>query len=799
MKISHKWLQDYFNDTLPPAEEIGSLLTMHAFEVESIEKVGDDCVLDIKVLPDRSHDSLSHRGIAHEVSVLTKMPLKPDALTLSEMHVPESNVLKAEILDTKLCKRMSLLVVEQIEVKQSPAWLTERLEAIGQKSINNIVDATNYVMFALGQPLHAYDRNLLSETSGEWKICVRKALDGEQVLALDNKEYVLNAGELVIADGVAEKALGIAGIKGGKASQITSQTMDIVLEAANFEPINIRKTAKKLGLRTDSSVRFENEITPELTLAALKQVSDLIFKIAGTEKTQIEGIVDVYPRPAHPYKIGVSLSEIQSVLGINISKNEVEDILTRRNFDWREVDPRKEIVSMAEKNIGKPYKFGASVVHDAPDFFDCSSFTAYVFAQSGVAIPRISIDQYAFGEEVEKEDLKPGDLVFINTHDEKHTTGSYYSQVLGKDVDQVAIRTETLEFESGTKIPDGIDHVAIYIGSDQYIHASGKKGLGSVVKQNLSEISEEKNLRGFRRIGGVDQNRYVVTAPVERIDLRIKEDIIEDVGKVFGYEDLQAKEIRLLSDAPEIEKKTYYANMIRDVFVMEGYSEVITYVFRKTGDVELENPLASDKSFLRKNLSDGLSESIALNSRNADLLGITEIKMFEIGNVFTSSGEYTALGFAGGKKLAIETLLSEKLGEPCSFTETNKVFELNFDELLAKLPAPESPLPAIAYSEARFKTFSAFPSIVRDIAVFVPEGENFEEIIELVQNEGKGLLATYRLFDTFTKEFPEGKKTSYAYRLVFQSMERTLTDTEINSIMETVTANLNAKPSWQVR
>jgi len=799
MKFSYKWLQDYFDETLPSAEELGSLLTMHAFEVESVEKVGDDTVLDIKVLPDRSHDALSYRGIAIEIAALTQKALKPHIQVLQSLDIPESNVLKAEVLDQTLCRRISLMVIENVEVKESPIWLRERLEVIGQRSINNVVDATNYVMFALGQPLHAYDRNLLKEEGGDWKIIVRKALNGETLIALDNKEYMLNAEELVIADGNSDKALGIAGIKGGKASEITKSTKHIVLEAANFEPINIRKTAKKLGLRTDASVRFENEITPELTTAALQAVSDLIFKIAGTENSQLEGMIDLCARRAHPYKIGVSLGEIQNVLGINVSKSHVEDIFNRRSFEWKEVDPRKEIVSIAENNIGKPYKFGASVVFDAPNSFDCSSFTAFVFAQSGIAIPRVSIDQYVFGETVEKADLKPGDLLFMNTHDEKHTAGSYYSHVLGKDVDQVAIRTETLEFKVGTKIPEGIDHVAIYVGNDQFVHATGRDGLNAVVKQGFSEICEEKNLRGFRRINSVDENRYVVTASAERIDLRIKEDLIDDVGKAYGYKDLQAKKISHLSDSPEVEKKTYYANMIRDLFAQERYSEVITYVFRKSGEIELENPLASDKSFLRSNLSDGLSESMALNSRNVDLLGLTEIKIFEIGNIFTNKGEYTTLGFAGGKKAAIESMLSEKLGMPCVFTETDKVFELNFDDIVAKLPNPKNPHLPIETIKTRFKAFSTYPSIVRDIAVFVPEDENFQEIIELFKKEAGALLVNYRLFDTFSKEFPEGKKTSYAYRLVFQSMDRTLTDAEINPIMETVTQTLNSKSSWQVR
>lgn len=776
MKISYKWLQDYFDDTLPSAEEIGNLLTMHAFEVESVEKIGDDSVLDVKVLPDRSHDALSHRGIAQEVSVHAKIPLKPEFLTLQEIHVPESNVLKAEILDTKLCKRISLLVMEQVEVKESPAWLKERLEAIGQRSINNIVDATNYVMLSIGQPLHAYDRNLLTEDSGEWKIIVRKAREGESVLALDNKEYPLQEDELVIADGNEEKALGIAGIKGGKASEISAQTRDIILEAANFEPVNIRKTAKKLGLRTDASVRFENEITPELTLAALKQVSDLIVTIAGTEKTQIEGMIDVYPRPAHPYKIGVSLAEIQSVLGIEISKKEIESILTLLNFSFEYLAPFKCIEDIARTQLNVPYKLGASVVYDSGKFFDCSSFTAYVYSQVGFSIPRISVDQFVYGTPVSQAGALPGDLVFSNTEEGK-------------------IYTESVEWMKGTSAPQGVDHVGIYLGNDTVIHATRKAGF--VITEQLSASASFKTIVGLRRMGS-DEARFVVSVPSERLDIRLKEDLIDDIVKVYGYTHISSKKILPLSGNVEIEKKTYYSDVLRDFFVSEGYSEVITYAFRNAGSVELQNPLAKDRAFLRADLADGLTESFTLNDRNKDLLGITETRLFEIGNVFTEGGEYTAVAFVGGKKEHIEAKIGELLGTPLSFVTTEKVNEANFEHILADLPSPQTPPVAIESVVQRYKPFSAFPFMVRDIAVFVPVGEE-ENILEIAHREAGSLLVHSRLFDTFTKEFPEGKKTSYAYRLIFQSMDRTLTDEEINPIMQSVTDILNSKAGWQVR
>ena len=167
---------------------------MHAFEIESIEKVGEDSVLDIKVLPDRSHDSMSHRGIALEVALLSGIQIKDEIRNLPQESALESNVLKVEVQDTKLCKRFSALVMENIEVKESPVWLKDRLMTIGQRSVNNIVDATNYVMFSLGQPLHAYDRDLLKEEGEGWKIVVRTAEEGESLTVLDGKEYALTAG-----------------------------------------------------------------------------------------------------------------------------------------------------------------------------------------------------------------------------------------------------------------------------------------------------------------------------------------------------------------------------------------------------------------------------------------------------------------------------------------------------------------------------------------------------------------------------------------------------------------------------
>ena len=311
MKVSRKWLQKYIEEELPSVGVIADKLTMSAFEIESIE---NDDVIDVKILPDRAHYALSHYGVAADIAVAFGYTLKPK----NEIKLPQParTVLAVEIEDPKLCRRYTGAIIKGIKVGQSPAWLKESLEAIGQRSINNIVDATNYVMFSVGQPTHVFDLNKLEinpSADGGYKIAVRKLTGDEKIVALDNKPYELKSGTLVIADGNSGKTLAIAGVKGGAEASVDLNTTDILLESASFDPVMVRKTGRSLGLVTDAQKRFENELTPELAIQGLSDLIKLIMEIAGGT---IEGYVDVYPKPVKPFKLGVSLREINEILGI---------------------------------------------------------------------------------------------------------------------------------------------------------------------------------------------------------------------------------------------------------------------------------------------------------------------------------------------------------------------------------------------------------------------------------------------------------------------------------------------------
>jgi cell wall-associated NlpC family hydrolase len=217
------------------------------------------------------------------------------------------------------------------------------------------------------------------------------------------------------------------------------------------------------------------------------------------------------------YRVGVSTEEVN------------EEDLSKSGLKFKTVSPREQIISSAKSVLGKSYKRGASVLRDAPEAFDCSSLTAWVAVEAGLAIPRISIDQFMYSDRVNKEDLKAGDLVFANTGEIIHTEGSYYSQVLGKDVGESPIRTETLEYMPGTKVPEGVDHVGVYVGDNKVIHSSIKTG--GVVEEDLSESNQFKNIVGYGRIVKNEDKRYVVEVPVDRVDLRTKENLINESKK----------------------------------------------------------------------------------------------------------------------------------------------------------------------------------------------------------------------------------------------------------------------------
>jgi len=320
MTISYSWLNSFFKKPLPQPEKLAEILTMHSFENESIEKKKNDWILNIDVLPDRGGDCFSHLGVARECAAILNLKMDCPSIKLKEGKGKIRDFLKVEVRD-KNCRRYSARVITNVKIGPSPKWVADKLANCGLNSINNVVDAANFVMLELGQPLHAFDYDKIEGK----KIVVRKARPNENIVLLDDKECILDKKTMVIAD--EKRALAIAGIKGGKAAEISEETGTVVLESASFDPKTIGQTARKLNLRTDASARFEHNLDPNLTELALERLSQLIVEWAKGEV--VSGMIDIYPEKTKPGKIKLELSLLNKVLGIVIPQSETISILNR--------------------------------------------------------------------------------------------------------------------------------------------------------------------------------------------------------------------------------------------------------------------------------------------------------------------------------------------------------------------------------------------------------------------------------------------------------------------------------------
>ncbi len=683
MKVSYTWLQEYVQD-LPPVEKIVEALTMHSFEIEGVEDGKDgDKILDVKILPNRAHDCLSHYGIASEIASVCGLTRKP---LLAGTTLEKKGKLKVSI-DTKLCTRAVAIHITGLKIGESPDWLTEKLAAMGQRSINSIVDITNYLMYAFGQPTHAFDAGKIqTDWRGNLALAIRLAKKAEKITLLNKKEYALDttAGSeqwshdhsmIVIAD--KDRALDVAGVMGGADTGVTTDTTEIVLTLCNFDAVSIRKTSKTLGVRTDASQRFENDISPALIDRVLPYALKLISEIAGGE---VVASIDEYPKKQKQTVILTTPEKISAVLGVQIAGDKIIELLARQEISAETV-PQKNTVA--------------------------------------------------------------------------------------------------------------------------------------------GEIK--------------------VTVPLERLDLTLPEDIAEEVGRLYGYEHITPTPLLHSSTSyegqagvgPVTNPVHFVTNMVRKVLIEQGFSEIYTYAFVQTGDIEVENPLASDKKFLRPDLATMMSVSLEQNFKYLDLLGLKEVKLFEIGKVFRKGKIHTEKGsrdknthtetsaeflhlslgvkYPKGTKShvadeevvkairSIEAVFGVSIGD---ISVVGGQAEIDLERILVEVTLPAeytekypTEFWSLVTPHVSYKPISPYPFAVRDVAVFVPSNTPAERVTDLIRQHLTPIVVRFSLFDTFVK----GEKTSYAFRLVFQSQEKTLTDEEINAVMNPIYETLKGEKGFEIR
>ena len=631
-------------------------------------RIGDivptDTILDVEITPNRG-DLLSHFGLAREIAALVGSSCYDDRERGSAPSLPLTQK-GVEISAPNECPFFSARRIENVQVGPSPDWLRTKIESVGIRSINNIVDVSNFVMLELGQPTHAFDADKL-----RGGINVRLAREGERFLALDGKTYSLTSENLVIAD--QERAVGIGGVMGGEETGVTTSTKNVLLEAAYFLPASIRRTARKLNLPSDASYRFERGVDPEMVLPASQRATELIREIAGgapAKEIRAAGKV-----PPNPNDISLSYQKCDQVLGLAIKPQTVDQILER---------------------------FGLS-----------KSEGAHARPAAG------------------RQASKDGKLVW--------------------------------------KIP------------------SYRRDL----RRDVDLIEEVVRAYGVGKISGTDRSRFTPTSKADQ------------------SHDLESS--------------------LRDQLVASGLSEARTSkLVPRTGialgkAIPLRNPLSEDHVGLRPNLLTGFLAVLDHNVR----VGAERVAIFELGRVFippngaeerhlgillwgnvTSaphwrSQEKRPLDFIDLKG-AIERLtipdLSFRRGEsglyPMDFALAAEVF--NRDQRLGfagQLSAQRAstvdargavyfaelnidPIEPAAGATKTFREIERFPAVRRDVAMVLPEKATHTHVVEVIQAAKEPLLERVELFDLFTGELGQARK-SLAYRLTYRDRSRTLTSEEV--------------------
>ncbi len=683
MIISYNWLKDYLKGRVPSAKKLGELLSLHSFEVEEVKKRGKDWLIDVDVLPNRAHDCLSFIGIARECAVFTKAKFnKPSFSVKEDRKTKSSDFVDIDVKEKELCPRYNARVLTDIKAGETPKHIKERLNSLGLQSINNVVDVLNYVMLETGQPLHAFDLDKLAGRRKK-KIVVRKAKRGERINALDDNQYKLGTNVLVIAD--SKDPLAIAGIKGGKKAEITEDTKNIVIESANFDMLTIRRARQKLSLQTDASLRFEHEPDPNLTLPVINRAAQMVKDICGGKVAK--GVLDVYSQKENSVKVKLDLDKTRSLLGVNIKKKEVVDILKSLEF---------KIVSS------------------------------------------------------KKEDL-------------------------------------------------------------------------------------------------------LVEVPTFRKDISIPRDLVEEVGRIYGFDKIPAKIPNILAVLPERNDDVFWENRCKDILVECNFSEVYNYSFISEKEanscslpkrtlIEVKNPISIDHKYLRPSLLPGLLRNLKDNLKN-----FPEVKIFELGRIYNNLKSPEKRNLAGVlvkpkgnsknffRMKGILDLLFEKMGvtdvwydefEPTpedsalsiwkpgiraeikiGNTEVgflgeihSKVLEgFDISEQVIAFDIDFDKLQKLCSEEHEYQPISKFPAAVRDLAVLVPGEVKVVEVLSLINNVGGTLVRDVDIFDIYDGSgVPEGKK-NLAFHIIYQSKERTLEKEEIDKIQEKIINALEEKIDWEVR
>ena len=649
---------------LDPATPIG----LKAAEYFKIEK---DYTLEIGLTPNRS-DANSHIGVARDVATALNVAYKskvnftkPD-LSKFELPAKPENKISVEVIDKDACPRYSSITISGVTVKESPDWLKNKLKAIGARSINNIVDATNYVLNEYGQPLHAFDADKIRGG----KVLVKKLTEGTTFKTLDEKEIKLSTEDLMICD--AEGGMCIAGVFGGANSGVSDSTTNIFLESAYFSPTGIRRTATRHGLRTDAATHYEKGCDPNITVEALKRAALLICEISGGKISS--DITDLYPEPIDGLRFTVSYTRILRLSGFPIPHETIKEILQRLEIKIEQEDG--DTLHLLVPAFKTDVKREADIVEEVIRIYGYNSFTIPTAVKSSLS--------YSPAVDAQKTENDIAAMLSGAGFNEIWTNSITQSKF---EEDELLKQQQVKLLNSQTAELDSLRTSMLYSGLEVIAYNNNRKA----TNLRLYEFG-----RTYTQVDGkYIQSRHLTLF----LSGKTAEDNWLEKGAVFSFYSLKA-------------------------FVMN--------VLHKLGHRHFEVSVVENAPF---------TFSLILKNEGAEIA--------RLGSIAKST-------------------LSR-------FDIKNEVFyaDMNWDYLLEKS----------AFNKTTFTELPKFPSVKRDLAMVLNEDVAFESIQKIAAAESKKLLQEISLFDVYKGDKIEKGKKSYAVSFIFQHPDKTLTDQEIEKLM----------------
>lgn len=655
---------------LPEAAVVGTA-------VKEYFNIQDDYLFEIGLTPNRA-DAASHWGVARDLAAFLRASvIMPDVSSFKAEH--RDGAVSVEVENEKACIRYSSLSITGVEVKDSPDWLKEKLQVIGVRPINNIVDVTNYVLHELGQPLHAFDAD---EIKGG-KVTVKNCAEGTTFITLDEVERKLSAEDLMICN--AEEPMCIAGVFGGIRSGVKSATRNVFLESACFNPVSVRKTSKRHGLKTDASFRFERGTDPEMTVFALKRAALLIKEVAGGEITS--DVQDIYPVPVAPFRVSISYQNVNRLIGEPIAPGTIKEIITSLG-----------ISVIAETSEGLDLEVPSFKV-DVSREIDVIEEILRIYGYNNIAIPNQIRASLNYGVKPDKE------AVLDQIADMLASNG--FLEILSNSLTKSAY---TANEETAVKILNPLS-------------------------SDLDTMRQTLLYSGLEAIA-YNQNR-------KNPDLKLFE-----FGRIYEKTETGYKENQRLAVFITGQKQVTQWN--------QGSEPASFYNLKAAVDAIVK----------RLNIS-GLAEE---GYESAD---------------FTQAQQYRK----GDKPLVYFGTVARKVLKK---TEVDKdVLYADFDWDLV--------LKAIRKNKIAYKEVSKFPAVRRDLSMLLNKDVTFSQLRQVALRTEKGLISEINVFDVYEGDkLPEGKK-SYAVSFLLQDEEKTLTDKQIDAVINKLIVNLGKELGAEIR